>query len=113
MKKIKLILFSILLSLIFVTNIKAEENLVNLYLFYSNTCPHCEAEMELLEDLQKDYDNLRVYKYEISEEDNSLLLSKVSEIFDVNVTGVPFTIIGEKTFFGYSEEIVKRNLLVL
>ena len=111
MKKIKLILFSILLSLIFVTNIKAEENLVNLYLFYSNTCPHCEAEMELLEDLQKDYDNLRVYKYEISEEDNSLLLSKVSEIFDVNVTGVPFTIIGEKTFFGYSEENSKKKFV--
>lgn len=111
MKKFKLIIFSLFISIIFITNIKAEENLVNLYLFYSNTCPHCEAEMELLDELQEDYDNLKIYKYEISEDENSLLLSKVSEMFDTNVTGVPFTIIGEKTFFGYSEENSKKKFI--
>lgn len=111
MKKFKLIIFSLCISLMFITNIKAEENLVNLYLFYSNTCPHCEAEMELLEELQEDYDNLKIYKYEISEDENSLLLSKVSEMFDINVTGVPFTVIGEKTFFGYSEENSKKKFI--
>lgn len=111
MKKFKLIIFSLFISIIFITNIKAEENLVNLYLFYSNTCPHCEAEMELLDELQEDYDNLKIYKYEISEDENSLLLSKVSEMFDINVTGVPFTIIGEKTFFGYSEENSKKKFI--
>lgn len=111
MKKFKLIIFSLCISLMFITNIKAEENLVNLYLFYSNTCPHCEAEMELLEKLQEDYDNLKIYKYEISEDENSLLLSKVSEMFNINVTGVPFTVIGEKTFFGYSEENSKKKFI--
>lgn len=111
MKKFKLIIFSLFISIIFITNIKAEENLVNLYLFYSNTCPHCEAEMELLDELQEDYDNLKIYKYEISEDENSLLLNKVSEMFDINVTGVPFTIIGEKTFFGYSEENSKKKFI--
>lgn len=111
MKKFKLIIFCLFISLMFITNIKAEENLVNLYLFYSNTCPHCEAEMELLDELQEDYDNLRIYKYEISEDENSLLLSKVSEMFNINVTGVPFTIIGEKTFFGYSEENSKKKFI--
>ena len=111
MKKFKLIIFSLFISLMFITNIKAEENLVNLYLFYSKTCSHCEAEMELLEELQEDYDNLKIYKYEISENENSLLLSKVSEMFDINVTGVPFTIIGEKTFFGYSEENSKKKFI--
>ena len=111
MKKFKLILFSLCVSLIFITNIKAEENLVNLYLFYSNTCPHCEAEMELLDELQEDYNNLKIYKYEISENENSLLLSKVSDMFNINVTGVPFTVIGEKTFFGYSEENSKKKFI--
>ena len=111
MKKFKLIIFSLCISLMFITNISAEENLVNLYLFYSNTCPHCEAEMELLNELQEDYDNLKIYKYEISEDENSLLLNKVSEMFDINVTGVPFTIIGEKTFFGYSEENSKKKFI--
>ena len=111
MKKIKLVIFSLFISLMFISNIKAEENLVNLYLFYSNTCSHCEAEMKLLDELQEDYDNLRIYKYEISEDKNSLLLSKVSEMFNTNVTGVPFTIIGEKTFFGYSEENSKKKFV--
>lgn len=111
MKKFKLIIFSLCISLMFITNISAEENLVNLYLFYSNTCPHCEGEMELLDELQKDYDNLKIYKYEISEDENSLLLSKVSEMFNLNVTGVPFTVIGEKTFFGYSEENSKKKFI--
>lgn len=111
MKKIKLVIFSLFISLMFISNIRAEENLVNLYLFYSNTCSHCEAEMKLLDELQEDYDNLRIYKYEISEDENSLLLSKVSEMFNTNVTGVPFTIIGEKTFFGYSEENSKKKFV--
>ena len=111
MKRIKLVIFSLFISLMFISNIRAEENLVNLYLFYSNTCSHCEAEMKLLDELQEDYDNLRIYKYEISEDKNSLLLSKVSEIFNTNVTGVPFTIIGEKTFFGYSEENSKKKFV--
>lgn len=111
MKKIRLIIFSLFISLMFISNIRAEENLVNLYLFYSNTCSHCEAEMKLLDELQEDYDNLRIYKYEISEDKNSLLLSKVSEMFNTNVTGVPFTIIGEKTFFGYSEENSKKKFV--
>lgn len=111
MKKIKLVIFSLFISLMFISNIRAEENLVNLYLFYSNTCSHCEAEMKLLDELQEDYDNLRIYKYEISEDKNSLLLSKVSEMFNTNVTGVPFTIIGEKTFFGYSEENSKKKFV--
>lgn len=111
MKRIKLVIFSLFISLMFISNIRAEENLVNLYLFYSNTCSHCEAEMKLLDELQEDYDNLRIYKYEISEDKNSLLLSKVSEMFNTNVTGVPFTIIGEKTFFGYSEENSKKKFV--
>ena len=111
MKNIKLIIFSLFISVMFINNIKAEENLVNLYLFYSKTCSHCEAEMELLDEIQKDYDNLKIYKYEISKEENSLLLSKVSEMFNTNVTGVPFTIIGEKTFFGYSEENSKKKFI--
>lgn len=111
MKKIKLVIFSLFISLMFISNISAEENLVNLYLFYSNTCSHCEAEMKLLDELQEDYDNLKIYKYEISGDENSLLLSQVSEMFNINVTGVPFTIIGEKTFFGYSEENSKKKFV--
>ena len=90
-------------------NAKEEENIVNLYLFHSDTCRHCQEETKLLEELEEEHDNLRVYKYEISNKENSDLLGKVTNIFDVRISGVPFTVIGEKTFSGYSSENTKRT----
>ena len=71
--KIILLLIIIILS----TNIvKAEEkNLVNIYFFHSNTCPHCKAERKLLDELENKYNNIKIYSYEISEEKNLKLQS--------------------------------------
>ncbi len=88
---------------------KTEKNIVNLYLFHSKTCSHCKAEIKLLDELTRKYDNLRVYKYEVSDPDNSSLLGEVIHMLDVKTSGVPFTIIGDKTYNGYSNENSKRT----
>ena len=107
MNKIKYVIFSLFLFVIAICNIKAEDNLVNLYLFYSKTCPHCEEEIKMLDSIKDDYKNLRIYKYELSEDNNSEIFKNVATLFDLNVSGVPFTIIGEKTFIGYGENSKK------
>ncbi len=107
MNKIKYVIFSLFLFMIAICNIKAEDNLVNLYLFYSKTCPHCEEEIKMLDSIKDDYKNLRIYKYELSEDNNSEIFKNVAILFDLNVSGVPFTIIGEKTFIGYGENSKK------
>lgn len=107
MNKIKYVIFSLFLFMIAICNIKAEDNLVNLYLFYSKTCPHCEEEIKMLDSIKDDYKNLRIYKYELSEDNNSEIFKNVATLFDLNVSGVPFTIIGEKTFIGYGENSKK------
>lgn len=107
MNKIKYVIFSLFLFMMAVSNIKAEDNLVNLYLFYSKTCPHCEEEIRMLDSIKDDYKNLRIYKYELSEDNNSEIFKNVATLFDLNVSGVPFTIIGEKTFIGYGENSKK------
>ena len=107
MNKIKYVIFSLFLFMIAICNIKAEDNLVNLYLFYSKTCPHCEEEIKMLDSIKDDYKNLRIYKYELSKDNNSEIFKNVATLFDLNVSGVPFTIIGEKTFIGYGENSKK------
>ena len=109
MKYLKKILFLFFLLIIFIPNVKAnEKNLVNIYLFHSDTCPHCQEEIKLLTELKKEYDNIKIYKYEIHEGDNKNLLFQVTDIFNTPATNVPFTVIGNKTFTGFNYENSKK-----
>ena len=109
MKKIIKILLISMLLLISTITVKADEekNLVNIYFFHSNTCAHCKAEKKLLDELLKKYNNIKLYTYEISEEENIKLLNEVLKLYDAKTTGTPFTIIGDKYYQGYSEENTK------
>ena len=113
LSKIKKITLGILIFLIGITisrnnYVLAEEveenNIVNIYLFYSDTCPHCAKEKIFLDDIIKNNDNVRIYKYEINNKDNGYLLDEIASLMDTNVSGVPFTIIGNKFYKGYNEE---------
>lgn len=103
MKKIKKILFIILITLIFIPNIKAKENEVNLYLFYSSTCPHCAREKEYLNEIEKKYKNVNIYKYEVSEEGNNHLFDLVDKSLNDNNQYIPYTIIGTNSLVGFND----------
>ena len=108
----KKILFILILLMISVVPVKAEEkNLVNIYFFHSKTCPHCKAERQLLNELEKKYDNIKIYSYEISDKDNSILLEEVSKLYDTKVSGTPFTVIGDKYYKGYSSDNSKPKFV--
>lgn len=107
----KKIIYTLILFLMFIPSISAEENEVNIYFFHSNTCPHCKEEIKLLNELDEYYDNINIYKYEISNDNNSVLLSNIGTLLDVKITGVPFTIIGNKYFVGYSSENSKKTFI--
>ena len=79
-------LFVLVICLLFIPTVYAsDKNLVNIYMFYSNTCPHCASEKKLLNELEKKYDSIRIYKYEVSEDNNSKLLEdKTMAIMEVN-----------------------------
>ena len=69
MKRSLKILFLVicLFSFCNVVNAVSEKNLVNIYLFHSYTCKHCKEEIKLLDELEKEYDNIKIYKYEVNE----------------------------------------------
>lgn len=104
MKKFKKILFIFLIGLFLIPNVKAEEkNHVNLYLFYSSTCPHCAKEKKYLEKLEKQYDNLTIYKYEVTEEGVEELYTNVDESLNDDNQYIPYTIIGTNSLVGFNE----------
>ena len=104
-------LFVIIVPLLDVQSKTNEANLVNIYLFHSKTCQHCKSEIKLLNKLEKKYKNIKVYKYEISDSNNRELLNKVTLTHKVKTSGVPFTIIGDKVFTGYSDKYSKLTFI--
>ncbi len=106
MKRFSKILFIFIVFILNISLVYADDgkNLVNIYLFHSDTCPHCKEEIKYLDKLEKNYDNIRIYKYEINDSENAVLLEKTLELYDTTFAGTPFTIIGDKYFKGFSYE---------
>lgn len=104
----------IILMLVFINTLNVfakEKNIVNIHMFYSKTCPHCAKEQQVISDLQKKYDNVKLYKYEVSEEKTKQLLNSIENILDFKVQSVPFTVIGEKYYSGYNENTTKSEFI--
>lgn len=99
----KFLLWLILtISIFFPTMIKAEE--INLYLFHSQDCTHCQSERKWLDSIKDEYENLNIYEYEITRNsENSELLDKVKDRLSSTSNYVPYTVIGEQHFIGWNE----------
>lgn len=100
--KLKYLIF---LFIVLLFPICAKANDVNIYLFHSQDCSHCKAEIKWLEEIKENYDNVTVQKYEVTRNsDNASLESKVKKQFNTTTPLVPFTVIGEKYFIGFSDD---------
>lgn len=89
-------------------DVEVEKDKINIYLFYGSGCPHCKAEKELLSKLEDKYpDKLNIYLYEVwDSKDNAKIMRKLKKDFGLDENdSVPFTVIGEKYFYGYSDNI--------
>ena len=103
MNKLKFLILTIILLL--PITISAKEK-VNLYLFHSETCSHCQAEIEYLKELESEYDNLKIHLYEVdSHKDNLEKMIKVKEKLKIDSPNVPFTVIGNYYYIGFSDGI--------
>jgi len=75
-----------------------------IHFFYLSTCPHCHDQMEKLNPvLEKNYD-VNIISHEVSTQEGNALFEKVC--LQKGLEGfVPLTLVGDKAFVGYSEEI--------
>ncbi len=78
-----------------------EKGKVNIYFFYSPTCPHCRAEEPILKELEKN-PQVKIHYYEAAK--NPDLLRKVASLYSTKTGGVPRTFIGNKAFIGFTED---------
>jgi thiol-disulfide isomerase/thioredoxin len=115
-KLISFVLFGTLLVLLLSTAGFAQETSggeeVNIYFFTAEGCPHCAAEKAFLDKLEQKYDNLDIHVLEvIKSRENAELLAKAGKELNADVSGVPFTIVGEQHFIGwYNEEITGKAI---
>jgi len=103
LKKILFTFFIFALFIIPFSQIKAEQGDVNIYFFYSKTCVHCKAEKKFLTELTKSDPNIKTHSFEVSEKNNAELLLLVGRSFDLDVSNVPLTIIGNRYFPGWND----------
>lgn len=101
MKKISVLCF--LLVLLLLPNSVLAINEVNIYFFHSNSCDICNQERIYLEALKQRYPNMRVYSYEISDSANQELMQKAKSLYQETRSGVPYTIIGDSSYLGFSQ----------
>ena len=80
-------------------------NEVNVYFFHKSTCDICKQESIYLQALEKRYPNMHIYSYDISEEENYNLMKQARGIFEDGREGVPFTVIADTPFHGFSEGV--------
>ena len=90
-----------------IVNVDVEEDKINLYLFRGEGCPHCKAEEKWLNEIKKKYgDYLNIYDFEVwYSEENQEKYIEATERMNINTNSIPFTIIGDRTFVGFSDTI--------
>jgi len=100
------VIFSFLVSSVLITErVFASESEVKIYFFWGKGCPHCAQEKPFLKKLEQKYPEVKVYDFEIwHNKKNRDLLIKAGKKLNINVSGVPFTVVGERYFVGWYDE---------
>lgn len=115
MKKLGLLLITVMAFLVMPLTVFADEvssddtqsqesQKVKLYFFHGNGCPHCAEAEEFFDSIQAEYgDKFEIVAYETwYDSSNAELLQKVGDARDENITGVPYILIGNKSWSGYT-----------
>lgn len=78
---------------------------VTLNFFWGNGCPHCAEEEKFLNKIEKDYPTLTINRFEVwGSAKNREIFKQVGQKLGVDVSGVPFTVIGTNNVSGYYNE---------
>ncbi len=84
---------------------RAAAPIVNIHLFWAHHCPHCEREKAFLANLAQEMPQVRLHFYEITTSAaNQALLTQVAAQLQVQVRGVPVTVVGSRVFHGWLDE---------
>lgn len=103
----KKIFFLILGSLILIPNLVSAENSAEVNFFFSETCSVCAQEKVFIAELEKDFPNVTINKYDIADAPTSAKLQAFYNEYGVPDSAwglVPATFIGSKAYLGFDEK---------
>jgi glutaredoxin/cytochrome c biogenesis protein CcdA len=84
---------------------------LNIYLFWGDGCPHCTKEKDFLAETLPKYPGVKLNDFEIyHNKTNVELVQKVATQLNANFSGVPFLVIGDKTFVGYNSGTTNKEI---
>ena len=115
MKKFKLFVLALLLFVVSVPFVNAEETAkseVNVYVFRGEGCGFCKNALTFFEESEEEYGKyFNLITYEVwNDSENATLMEQVAEYLGTEIDGVPFIIVGDETFPGFNEEYGQKIL---
>ena len=86
------------------------EDKINIYLFWGDGCGYCERLIGFLESLDSEYsEKYNIYLFEVwNSPVNRQMMDNYASALSYNVSGVPFLIIGDQTFSGFSQSMEQQ-----
>lgn len=97
------------------SDINLSDNKPNIYIFWGDGCPHCKALAKFISKLPTETKNkINIYSFEVwDDKDNKSFMKNFGKFLDQDVSGVPFIVIGDKIFDGYSSGDTKTDQQIL
>lgn len=87
------------------SNYKENDDQITIYMFRGKGCGYCKKFLSFINSIVDDYGKyFKVETYEVwNDSDNAELMQNIASFMNEKAEGVPFIIIGDKVFAGYSE----------
>ena len=91
---------------------KETDDQAMVYLFRWTTCNHCHDAIAYFNDLVVEHgEKFKMRSFETSaNQDNDALKEKITKFMDLEAPGVPLIIIGENSFYGFSDDTKDKIL---
>ena len=84
---------------------KSAQNRIIIHFFRGEGCPHCEEEKRFLDALKRSSPQLEIREYEVwYNRENAGMMTAMLRKYGMKPTGVPVTIIGDRTFSGFTDQ---------
>ena len=98
------------------TTTTTERTPMTVIMFRGEGCPHCEEALEWFDSIEGEYGQyFDLETYEVwNNQENAELMDKVAEYLGESPDGVPYIIIGKKTYSGFAQsyaEDIKKDIM--
>lgn len=95
-------------------NYEESDEQTTIYIFWWTQCSVCHNLLNWINGITSEYGEMfKVRSFEVTNSDNDKLKTRIIDYFDLEAPGVPLIIVGENTFYGFSESTEDKILTAI